>query len=805
MSSLPTVPLFERLPEIYRTRDTEQTPPDQLRAYLAAIEGPFGALHENIAQLYEDLFIDTCDDWVIPYLADLLGTTHLKGEPRTLRADVADTIALRRRKGTLGAIERLAVNLTGWACRGVELRENLGWSQHLNHQRPDAGGEPPYADPALTRFHVPRGGTAPIRDPAALALLGTPFDDFAYTADVKPALDDARHVNLPNLAIFLWRLAAYRLPRVRPLAKASNNLGAQPAGLAQFALRFDLHPLDIPVRLFNTSRPGFASSARQAGPLPGPGFLRAGTSGGVVSPLTQADAVPGPMLDARLTSDTPAGHPEAYVQVDFYNAAATPPTGFDLGDIGLQLFMPQTLAPLLLPPPPQTEWRWLFRGDNLCAWETGLRRPLRSGEIVIDPDIGRVLIGLDTAAQADELIVSENGSLQSRMFVSYTYGATGPVGAHPVTRTFPSADPAVELRVVGDVTGGITLQAALNGLEAATTPVVIEIRDSLVHHIDLSLVPGTVIDGTLSLRLAQSLTIRAAREHRPVVLLAQPLSLRPVSAGAATPFEPEVRLEGLYIAPDEAVPFPAGQALINRAAVARLEIIGCTLAPGGHSLRDGMRAAMWPALRLVNGYGFADPVDVDAFVPTPDIVIHRSITGTLAVDERYRLDIEDSIVDAGLGFSDAATGLFAIAAATDPANAWAAPLDFDGVTCFGPVRVSRVGGFGGIFTQRFEVLDNQHGCIKWSAFSGDADRLPPNHFCVHAPDARIVFTSERFNDPGYAQLARETDRRVRELAPDDDAMGAFGFLLEAHKWTNLQVRLREFTPVGVRPLVVPIT
>ena len=790
MSTLPTVPLFERLPEIYRTRDAEQTPPNQLRAYLAAIERPFGALHDHIAQLYEDLFIDTSDDWVIPYLADLLGTTHLKGEPRTLRADVADTIALRRRKGTLGAIERLAVNLTGWAARGVELRENLGWSQHLNHQRPDAGGEPPCADPTLTRFHVPRGGTAPLRDPAALALLGTPFDSFAYSADVKPAVDDACHINLPNLAIFLWRLAAYRLPRVLPLAKGSSDLGAQPSGRARFALRFDLHPLDIPVRLFNTSRPG---------------FLRAGTSGGIVSPLTEADAVPGPMLDARLTSDTPAGHPEAYVQVDFYNATATPPTGFDLGDVGLHLFMPQTLAPLLVPPAPQTEWRWIYRGDNLCAWETGLRRPLRSSEIIIDPDIGRVLIGLDTIAQVDELIMAENGSLVSRMFVSFTYGAEGPVGAHPVTRSVLAPVPAVDLRRVGNITGGITLQAALDGLAAAATPVVIEIHDSLVHRLDLSALAGTAIDGTHSLRLAQSLTIRAAGEHRPIVLLARPFSLRPVSAAAATPFAPVVRLEGLYLAPDEDAPFPAGEALIDRAAVARLEIIGCTLAPGGHGRRDGSRAPMQPALRLANGYGFADPADVDAFVPTPDIVIQRSITGTLAVDERYRLDIEDSIVDAGLGFADVPTGRLAIAAATDPANSWGAPLHFDGLTCLGPVRASAVGGLGGIFTQRFEVLDNQRGCIKRSAFSGDADRLPPNHFCVHAPEARIIFTSERFNDPGYAQLARATDRRVRELGPDDDAMGAFGFQLEAHKWANLQVRLREFAPVGVRPLVVPVT
>jgi hypothetical protein len=779
------VPLFERLPEIYRTRDAEVTPANQLRAYLGAIEGPFDALHQNIAQLYDDLFIDTCEDWVIPYLADLLGTTHLKGDPRTLRADVADTIALRRRKGTLGAIERLAVNLTGWACRGVELRENLGWTQHLNHQRPDAGGQPPYGSPSLTRFEVPRGGTAPVREPATLALLGTPFDRFAYTADLKPAVDDQRHINLPNLAIFLWRLAAYRLPRIIPLAKGLIDLGAQPAGQARFVLRFDLHPLDLPVRLFNTSRPG---------------FLRAATSGGVVAPLTEADAVPGPMLDARL-----AHQADAYVRVDFYDPGTTPPSGFDLGDVGLHLFLPQQLAPLLVPPAPQTEWRWQFRGDNLCAWEEGLRRPAAIGEIVIDSDIGRVLVGLESAAQADLLVTEDNGVLLSRLQASFTYGATGPIGAHPLSRLFPSPPANAVVRRVGEVAGGTSLQQALEGLESATGPVIVEIHDSLVHPLDLTALTGTAVDGTHSLRLAHSLTIRAAGDHRPILLLAQPLSVRVLDAAAATPLAPQVRLEGLYLASDPAAPFPAGQALIDRVAVARLELVGCTLAPGGHSLRNGNRAPMQPALRLEDGYGFTDPDDIEAFVPTPDILIQRSIVGSLAIDSRYRLDIQDSVVDAGLGFDDAPSSQYAIAAATDPANTWGAALDFQGLTCFGPVRVAAVGGLGGIFSQRFEVLDNQHGCIKWSAFSSAADRLPANHFCVHAPDARVYFTSERFNDPGYAQLQRETDRRVRELGPDDDAMGAFGFLLEAHKWTNLHVRLREFMPVGVRPLVVPVT
>ncbi|WP_257389414.1 phage tail protein, partial [Tahibacter caeni] len=527
------VPLFDRLPEIHRTYDAEQSPSGQLRAFLGAVERAFGALHDDIGRLYDDLFIDTCDDWVIPYIADLLGTSHLSGDPRTLRADVADTIALRRRKGTLGAIERLAVNLTGWACRAVELRENLGWSQHLNHQRPDAGGAPPYGDPALTRFAVPRGGTATIRDPAMLSLLGTPFDPFAYSADVKIAVDDARHVNLPNLAVFLWRLFAYRLPRVRPLAKGVTDLGAVAAGDARFAVRLDLHPLDLPVRLFNTSRPG---------------FLRAATSGGFVAPLTEADAVPGPMLDARLTSGSPAGRPEAYVRIDFYNAAVTPPTGFDLGDPGLHLFLPQSLQALL-----PAGWRWRFRGDNLCAWESGLRRALRDGEVVVDPDIGRVLIGLASQVQADEIAVQQNGAWTTRAFASFTYGAAGPVGAHPASRRIAD-DGDVELRRVGDIAGGLTLQAALAGLDTATKTVVVEIHDSLVHELDIAALPGTAIDGGRSLRLAQSLTIRAAGEHRPIVRLAQPLAFRPVDAAVAKAAAgPAVRLDGLYLAPGAAL------------------------------------------------------------------------------------------------------------------------------------------------------------------------------------------------------------------------------------------------------------
>src|SRR5687767_6187696 len=158
------VPLWDRLPEIYRQRDLEQSPPGQLRSFLGLVENALGEIHANIESLYHDFFIDTCDAWVIPYIGDLLGTSHLAGDPATLRADVADTILLRRRKGTRGALELLAWNLTRWPAHAVELFDKLAWTQHLNHQRPDAGGAPPYADAGLRR--LPQGGFVSVRDPA---------------------------------------------------------------------------------------------------------------------------------------------------------------------------------------------------------------------------------------------------------------------------------------------------------------------------------------------------------------------------------------------------------------------------------------------------------------------------------------------------------------------------------------------------------------------------------------------------------------------------------------------------------------
>jgi hypothetical protein len=828
------VPLFSRLPEIYRIKDAEQTPPDQLRDYLAVVEEAFGAIHENIEALYDDLFIETCDDWVIPYVGDLVGTSYLKGETWSLRADVADTITLRRRKGTLGAIELLTYNLTKWGVHSVELFERLGWNQHLNHQRPDDGGLPPYrlvdfepGQPIVTTIkrQTPiRGGTVTLRDPALLGLLGTPFDSFAHTVDVKPPVLSSIRYNIPNLAIFLWRLAAYRVQMAKPFAEKIAGPGTS------FFVRININPIPInalsrpyvgagnepegqPVRLFNTGRFDMLNRKRT-----GKSALDLAQTQPFVSRL---DEVPGPIPIERLLDGVSGSAPEQYVFIESYDETALSLTTLDLSDVGLQLHLPDSAFPgEVWPPIGTTALEWKVRGANLCGWESGVTPPLVDHELVIDPVIGRLLIRVEDEVRADALL--------SDLLLTFTYGAVGPVGAHPTSRgpvpeiwEVPATSP--NFRVV-NLRDGLLIKDALQNIHLATGPIVIEIQDSLTHVLDLSeidLAEETILeDGGLNLLVNSPLLIRAASNQRPIIELIQPLRFRPANVASPTADPDEqrefdavmarltVRLEGIYLARSE--DFAANDPLIARAALNRLELINCTLDPGGFRRFDGTQAPISTSVELHEPFGFSGNEE-RVFNQIPEIVFSRTISGPVLIDNPYRLCLADSIIDAGQGVGDP-TPAFAISNATDPINGYGPPTRVSGITVFGRMRVESIDGRGGIWVHALEVLNNQIGCLKFSYFSGEPlDRLPQSHACVKGLDVAgnavvaLQFVSEVFGNPAYAQLSDTSDQRIREQGPNDDAMGAFGFLLEAHKWRNLQIRFREFMPVGIRPILIPVT
>ena len=135
--------LYQLLPAIYRIRDAEQG--SALRALCEVLAEDIAVLRENLDQLYDDQFIETCADWVAPYIGDVIGyrTLHAVTErTRSARAEVANTIAYRRRKGTATVLEQLARDVTGWNARVVEFFQWLQTSQYMNHLRPSNAATP---------------------------------------------------------------------------------------------------------------------------------------------------------------------------------------------------------------------------------------------------------------------------------------------------------------------------------------------------------------------------------------------------------------------------------------------------------------------------------------------------------------------------------------------------------------------------------------------------------------------------------------------------------------------------------------
>ena len=128
--------LWQLLPAVYRLRDGEAG------GVLAELLDVFGdqvdVLAEELAQLYDDQFIETAAPWATPYIGGVVGYRVIHGvvpEVVSPRAEVANTIAYRRRKGTAAVIEQLARDVTGWPARAVESFERLATTQYMNHVR----------------------------------------------------------------------------------------------------------------------------------------------------------------------------------------------------------------------------------------------------------------------------------------------------------------------------------------------------------------------------------------------------------------------------------------------------------------------------------------------------------------------------------------------------------------------------------------------------------------------------------------------------------------------------------------------
>src|SRR4051812_23450761 len=106
--------LYDLLPALYRRRDEERD--GALKALLETLDAQGGVVEADLRALYANWFIETCDDWVVPYIGDLVGDrprTDPGGDPERARLihprrEVANVIRHRRRKGTAALLELLA-------------------------------------------------------------------------------------------------------------------------------------------------------------------------------------------------------------------------------------------------------------------------------------------------------------------------------------------------------------------------------------------------------------------------------------------------------------------------------------------------------------------------------------------------------------------------------------------------------------------------------------------------------------------------------------------------------------------------
>jgi hypothetical protein len=734
----PGTTLFNLLPALYRLKDAQLAAAQQLalgplQSLLAVIEEQLAVIANDLDQLYDDQFIETCAPWVIPYIGALIGYQSVHGKAPALaspRAEVAHTISFRQRKGTILALEQLARDATGWGAHAREFFKVLATSQYMNHIRP--GNH--YA-PDLRCWQV-------------AAYLDTAFDATAHNADVRRIAEERGRHNIPNIGIFLWSLGAYSLTLSPATASASNSAG-HPA-----CFRFSPLGRDIPL---------FTSPVSQ---------------GSEITAAATPRNVPDRLLRRVLCQDLASGAGSAYYGLGnslvlYSNGLLLNPYQIQVCDLsgadGFWANLPPPLSPagsaysypyaaavdselgrIAVPPvaagspTPQIQATF-YQGFN--AQMGGGEYPREEGFVVQEGN--NILPFPDTASPA------RYSTLQQAV----TYAASQ-----------LSANGQIALEIAGSgVQPSYVLTAPLSvSVPASAT---LEIRGA-----DGSW-PMLVLNGAVSVTGGASSS-----------LVLNGLLLSSSVAPGSPPGTPPVALIDVPANPPSGGPNQLGSLVINHCTL----VPGWALATNGNPQHGAAPAvvAQLANLQIVIQSSILGPLETAELVtvnltnsivdatslpaatpPTamPSNVAYSALDGTSGggaltlqgctvigkIHASLCTLISDSIVWAGLASGDT----------------WAAPLIADRRQS-GCVRFSYLPA-GSITPRRFECIEQGEG-------------LP-----------QPLFYSLTYGDPGYAKLLPSTGDPIRRGADDGGEMGAFHFVWAPFRETDLLVRITEYLPAGL--------
>ncbi|MDX6720780.1 MAG: hypothetical protein QOJ63_3034 [Solirubrobacteraceae bacterium] len=206
--------LYDALPAMYRVPDEPPTGRGELRSLLDVLAAPLAVVRQSIEELHADLFIDTADARIVPYLAEMVGLRLVFPDAESNRRDVRGTVAWRRRKGTPAALEEMGSELTGQSVVVQEGWKRIQLAQDLNLLR----GERIVVD---------------VRPGIVAEQADGPLDALVHAADVRriSATTGRRH----PLHVAHWLHATVTFPLVAASAVGRSRPGSD--------ARYAMHPL----------------------------------------------------------------------------------------------------------------------------------------------------------------------------------------------------------------------------------------------------------------------------------------------------------------------------------------------------------------------------------------------------------------------------------------------------------------------------------------------------------------------------------------------------------------------------------
>lgn len=744
--------LYELLPALYRLRDAERGEP--LKALLELVAEQVDILKLTTDGQWDDLFIETCDRWVIPYIGDLVANNLLHGgrsrsargdggrspieDPAELfpdlagpdllpdavvpvRADVAKTISYRRRKGTPPMLEELARDVTGWGAHAVEFFEHLEWTQHLNHLRPAC-----HECPDLRRVE-------------RIERVDGPFDAASHTADVRRITHREGWHNLPNVGFFLWRLRSY------PLSKVEPRQAGQP-------WRLHFSPLGNPAPLFTRWR-------------------RKGDEAGLATELH----VPGPIRPAFFYEDL-RGSQELYGLSDDDGSFVV---FHDGSPVGADKIVCRRLA----------------------TWPA--KRPAGK-EVAVDVERGRMVLG-------------DGWAKPESVEVSYHYGFSGEVGGGPYPRRkwlLRSGGAEVELRVQKDGVPPVhqSLKSAISAWQAKPQrDTVIRILDSRTYALPASVTlsggHGLIIEAADGQRPLLRTAVVGGVDQGLVIdaKVTQATEAALTLSGVAVEGFLHVKgdlnrlrllhstlVPGRHLSPETGKPLSSEASLVADGTAAgkrinshlRLEIAASVTG----SLRLPEHAAgLWLLDSIVDGTraggarGTAIAATGTSDQPGPPATLER--VTVLGPSYFKRLALASEVIFTG-------------------------PVKVTRRQS-GCVRFSFVPA-GSVTPRRYRCqgdLAVEREVARQEEASGATLSETERQKVAAAIVSWLVpaFTAVYYGFPGYAQLGLGCPREISTGAEDGSEMGAFSSLGQPQRQTNLRIRLDEYLPFGLEPGLIYVT